>query len=66
MITRIGDTLYALGCMLAVAILLAQGAASEWAIIDDGRAGERWLATVILASSICLIGRACRYVLAGR
>jgi len=63
MITRLGDVLFWLGCLLAVACLaiglygFASSRSEAWGVLGS------W---VLIAVAFWLIGRACRYVLAGR
>ena len=60
MLARLGIVLYWAGCLLAACLLLSAGALF-WN-------GENWQAVVLIAAVgvvFWLIGRACRYVLAG-
>jgi hypothetical protein len=68
MAERLGDVLYWLGCV--VAILLAAGAA--WVLLDTRNSRPEMIAPGFIAFVfapavvVWLVGRACRYVLAGR
>jgi hypothetical protein len=59
MAARLGDVLYWLGCVVAT----ATGGLAAYALTFPG--GEPSVIAII-AGSIWLLGRACRYVLAGR
>jgi hypothetical protein len=61
MITRLGNVLYWAGCVLA-AVVLALGA---WVSLEGREVGYVLGAAIGLAAIIWLVGRACRYVLAG-
>jgi hypothetical protein len=66
MLARLGDVLYWLGCILA-GLTVAAGAFLWFA---EGHARKDGIAVVagflVFALILWLIGRACRYVLAGR
>ena len=62
MLARLGDVLYWVGCLLAVLLVAA---AIAYYNFEDIKLVEL-LILIGLAVIVWMIGRACRYVLAGR
>jgi hypothetical protein len=64
MLARLGDVLYWAGCLLGILLVVA-----AVALYNVGTGGDKVVIPPILigfAVVVWLIGRACRYVLAGR
>jgi hypothetical protein len=66
MLARLGNVLYWLGCIVAVAVLSLDVAL--WIGESDRRSSEigLFVFVAVVAVAIWLIGRACRYVLSGK
>ena len=62
MIDRLGDVLYWTGCILAALV----GAGSLFVFWDNPQRAEGLLLSSTIALGVWLIGRALKYVLAGR
>lgn len=65
MTERLGNALYALGCIVAGAVLLVMVPVTITGIYAPDTLGV-WISASIIALIAWLIGRGCRYVLAGR
>jgi hypothetical protein len=63
MLTRLGNVLYWLGCIVAGLIIAADGYDFYMEGADHYKGGYVFIA--VIAFAVWFVGRACRYVLAG-